>query len=177
MPHLTVPGLFMLPPPAVTRRSHQRRIHFNPTSPRSQLLDSLRKQSRLTNLGVVLLIGACSISILLNVRYWLSTPQLSPLYPLKLRTVDRPTERKHLNHLIIVPCHSIWTGTTSWSEEKDWMLEPYQKGLGRVKAFYQHISTGWVLSSLCSSRRVNSFFLPRARLAKDDPESLLIFSG
>jgi hypothetical protein len=136
---------FMLPPPAVTR--YHRRIHFKPTSPRRQLLDTLRKQSRLTNLGVVLLIGACSISILLNLRYWMSVPyhrQIPPLYSLDMRTVDRPTQRERLTHLIIVPCHSIWTGANSWSEEKDWMLESYQKGSGRVKVFYEHISRGCV---------------------------------
>jgi hypothetical protein len=136
----------MLPPPAVSR--YQRRIHFKPTNHRRwQLLDTLRRQSRLTNLGVVLLIGACSILILLNIRFWISTPyhrQFPSLYTLDLRTVDRPTEREHLAHLILVPCHSIWTGTNSWSEEKDWMLESYQKGPGRVKAFYAHISTGCV---------------------------------
>ena len=134
----------MLPPPAVSR--YQRRIHFKPTSPRRHL-DTLRKQSRLTNLGVVLLIGACSISILLNLRYWISTPyhrQFPPLFSLDLSTVDRPTQRERLTHLIIVPCHSIWTGTNSWSDEKDWMLESYQRGSGRVKAFYEHISRGCV---------------------------------
>lgn len=134
----------MLPPPAVTK--YQRRIHFKPTSPRRQLVDTLRRQSRLTNLGVVLLVGACSISVLLNLRYWISTPNynLPPSYPLDWQTVDRPTERERLAHLIIVPCHSIWTGTNSWSDEKDWVLEPYQKGPGRLKAFYEHISTGCV---------------------------------
>jgi len=135
----------MLPPPAVSK--YQRRIHFKPTNPRRQLLDGLRKQSRLTNLGVVLLIGALSFSILLNLRYWISTPYhrlFLPLFSLDLSTVERPTQRKHLTHLIIVPCHSIWTGTDSWSEEKDWLLESYQKGSGRVEAFYEHISKGCV---------------------------------
>lgn len=152
----------MLPSPAVTR--YQRRIHFKPTSPRRQLVDTLRKQSRLTNLGVFLLIGTCAVSILLNLRYWMSLPyhrQFPSLNPLDQTTLDRPTEREHLNHLIIVPCHSIWTGTNSWSEERDWILESYQKGRARVKAFYAHISKGYVYIAIIvlSSSRVIFFYL------------------
>ncbi|CAA7259181.1 unnamed protein product [Cyclocybe aegerita] len=58
----------------------------------------------------------------------------------------------------MVPCHAIWKGSDSWLNEDDWILESYQKGPGRVKAFYEHIARS-------------------AELATNDPHSLLVFSG
>ena len=134
----------MLPSPAITR--HQRHIRFNSTSRRNEILDMLRRQSRVTNLAVFVLIGISSISILFNLRYWMHTSNyllnLDQHETFELTTVERPPERKFLTHLIVVPCHSIWVGSVSWSEEKDWLLESYQRGSSRVKAFYEHIARG-----------------------------------
>lgn len=135
--------LSMLPSPVGTR--YQRKIRFNPTSPRKQLFETLKRGSRITNLGVVLLSSICVISILFNLRYWISVshpPHYDKLHAPNLASVVRPLERKHLSHLIMVPCHSIWKGTNSWLDDEDWVLESYQKGSDRVKVFYEHIARG-----------------------------------
>lgn len=132
----------MLPSPVGTR--YQRKIRFNPTS-RRHLSETLKRRSRITNLGVVLLSGICAISILFNFRYWISVsypPRVDNFHAPDLATVVRPLEWQHLTHLIIVPCHSIWKGTRSWLDDDDWMLESYQKGSDRVKVFYEHIKRG-----------------------------------
>ncbi|KAJ8521192.1 hypothetical protein ONZ45_g2079 [Pleurotus djamor] len=70
------------------------------------------------------------------------------------------TESSALKHLIIVPGHSIWRGASAADRlnEDDWILEPYQRGGGRVAAFYDHIAKG-------------------VELAVNDPQALLVFSG
>ncbi|KAF9564768.1 hypothetical protein CPC08DRAFT_705067 [Agrocybe pediades] len=156
----------MLPLPTVTK--YQRRTRYLDSSLRKNVLDTLTRRSRLTNLGVCLLAGLCAISLLYNLRYWALPPkynnyglynQGSPQHDNHAHfAIKRPASRKELNHLIMVPCHSIWKGTKSWLEEKDWQLEPYQKGPGRVRAFYEHAARG-------------------AELASHDPHSLLVFSG
>ncbi|KDR75304.1 hypothetical protein GALMADRAFT_249320 [Galerina marginata CBS 339.88] len=148
----------MLPSPSVAK--YQRKARFD-TSPRKRLLEALTRRSRLTNLGVLLLFGLCFISLLFNLRHWTLPPPATANQlngRISLFTVDRPSSRKNINHLIMVPCHSIWKGTNSWLEEKDWYLEPFQKGPNRVRAFYEHIARS-------------------AELANGDPHSLLIFSG
>ncbi|KAG6821023.1 hypothetical protein H0H93_007913 [Arthromyces matolae] len=57
-------------------------------------------------------------------------------------------------------CHAIWKGIDPdlRLNEDQWILEPYQTGGGRVSAFFAHILRG-------------------AELAKEDPDSLLVFSG
>ncbi|KAF9528510.1 hypothetical protein CPB83DRAFT_313950 [Crepidotus variabilis] len=148
----------MLPQPVGSR--YQRRIRVNPTSPRQRFLDSLTRRSRITNLGACLLSALCTISVLINIQNWLSST-CSPnihYHELQLETVQRPEENQDLTHLVVVPCHSIWKGTDSWSNEDDWLLESYQRGPGRVKAFYEHILKG-------------------VELVENDPNALLIFSG
>lgn len=128
----------MLPSPSVA--SFQRRTRLT-ASPRRKFLDTLARRSRLTNLGVFILAFLCVISLLINLRQWALPPSLEPLstHGLAFSTVNWPATRKNFDHLVVVPCHSIWQGTYSWLDEKDWLLEPYQKGPGRVRAFYQHI--------------------------------------
>jgi len=65
-----------------------------------------------------------------------------------------------LHHLIIVPGHAIWKGSDPQkrTQDSEWILESYQKGGGRVQAFYDHIAAG-------------------AELALEDESSLLVFSG
>lgn len=147
----------MLPSPSVARYQRKRLD----TSPRKRILETLTRRSRLTNLGVVLISGICTISLLLNLSFWtFSTSRFTTLHHslLSFATINRPSSYKSLNHLILGPCHSIWKGTDSWLEEKDWNLESYQKGPGRVRAFYEHIARS-------------------SELANKDPHSLLVFSG
>jgi len=153
----------MLPSPALARY-HRKPLRLVATrgGHRSSLrLESLTSRSRITNLGVILLSSGFAISLLLNLRYWALHHFFYPNYQsgqLQFATIDRPSTRNSLDHLIVVPCHAIWRGTDSWLEDKDWILESYQQGAGRVHAFYEHIARS-------------------VELAKEDPHSLLIFSG
>ena len=131
----------MLPSPVLTR------YHRKPLRPAGRpghtRLDSLTRRSRITNLGVFLLAGCFAISFFLNLRFWAFHHSLYPSQQssrLQFATIDRPNIRNELDHLIIVPCHSIWRGSNSWLEDKDWILESYQQGVGRVNAFYEHIA-------------------------------------
>lgn len=64
---------------------------------------------------------------------------------------------KNLTHLIIVAGHAVWLGgSTNGEDDSEWILEPYQKGEGKV--FAQHVRSGLDL------------------LSQDD-SSLLVFSG
>ncbi|KAF8973186.1 hypothetical protein BDZ97DRAFT_1649296 [Flammula alnicola] len=147
----------MLPSPSVAR--YQRRPRLD-TSPRKKIIDTLTRRSRLTNLGVVIISGFCALSLFINLRYWAFPPHFDAtrVHGLAFSAINWPSTRKDLNHLIMVPCHSIWKGTDSWLDEDDWVLETYQKGPGRVRAFYQHIERS-------------------VELADSDPKSLLVFSG
>ena len=172
----------MLPSPALARY-HRKPLRLVATrgGHRSSLrLESLTSRSRMTNLGVILLASCFAISLLLNLRYW------APQYffysnhqsaQLQFATVDRPSTRNNLDHLIVVPCHAIWRGTDSWLEDKDWMLESYQQGAGRVHAFYEHITRRYMIISALTSQLTLPFKFASAELAKEDPHSLLIFSG
>lgn len=133
----------MIPSPSV---ASYRRSRLAKASVHHRLVDALTRRSRLTNLGVFLLAGLCAVSLLTNL-WVLAQPLLPPqAHITAFTTVNWPATRKNLDHLIIVPCHSIWQGTDSWLDEKDWLLEPYQRGPGRVRAFYQHISQRYICS-------------------------------
>ena len=132
----------MLPSP-VLARYHRKPLRL---AGRCTRLESLTRRSRITNLGVFLLASCFTISFLLNLRYWAlhySFPN-QPSPKLQFATIDRPSARNELDHLIVVPCHSIWRGSDSWLEDKDWILESYQQGGGRVNAFYEHIVQRYV---------------------------------
>jgi len=149
----------MLPSPVLGR--YHRKPLRSAWRPGHTRLDSLTRRSRITNLGVFLLAGCFAISLFLNLRFWAFHHSLYPSQQssrLQFATIDRPNTRNELDHLIIVPCHSIWKGSNSWLEDKDWILESYQQGVGRVNAFYEHIARS-------------------AELVSKDPHSLLIFSG
>ena|SRR6266567_4032504 len=141
----------MLPSPSVAARYQRKRPD---TPPHKRVLETLTRRSRLTNLGVFLISGLCTVSLLLNLRYWTfsTTPGYAGLHHalLPTATVNRPSAHKSLNHLILVPCHSIWKGTSSWLKEEDWILESYQKGPGRVHAFYEHIARRCISHSTIS---------------------------
>jgi hypothetical protein len=59
----------------------------------------------------------------------------------------------------MVPGHAIWTGgdVSRVEEDEQWVLEPMQKG-GSVRTYLRHIEMG-------------------VELMKEDPRSLLVFSG
>ena len=138
------------------------------------LHDRLSARSRVTNLGVVLLLGFAALSGLMNLRYMLFSRH-SNAPPLGLHswqsfhgyTPDQlsnsvPPPRNgtdHLNHLVIVTGHAIWAGCDVKGKDRDenWVLEDYQKG-GSVKTFFKHIEKG-------------------LQLTNEDPSALLIFSG
>ncbi|SPO22496.1 uncharacterized protein UTRI_01174 [Ustilago trichophora] len=135
------------------------------------LHDRLSARSRVTNLGIVLLLGFAGFSALLNLRYMLfshhnsSIPQsyidFQGRTPESLSASVPPPRNgtDHLNHLVIVTGHAIWAGCDVKGKENDenWVLEDYQKG-GSVKTFYKHIEKG-------------------LQLTNEDPNALLVFSG
>lgn len=61
-----------------------------------------------------------------------------------------------LSHLVIVPGHAIWNGGLNYTEDSDWMLEPFQHG--QTDAFVEQIKAG-------------------AALVASSPNTLLVFSG
>ncbi|KAF5345270.1 hypothetical protein D9758_008499 [Tetrapyrgos nigripes] len=150
----------MLPAPVVLlpkRRHFRRNSNTEGAFRRRKLQDLLLSRARITNLAFFLLAFAFSISIFINLKHLL-TSQSSPLPQSILSTISR--ENTHLDHLIVVPCHAVWLGGASEDRnlERLWLLEPYQQGSGRLKAFFQHI-------------------LKAAQLALEDTRSLVIFSG
>ncbi|KAL6305768.1 hypothetical protein BKA93DRAFT_776649 [Sparassis latifolia] len=128
--------------------------------------DVLLTQSRVTNLGLLLLASLTAISLLFNLRFYFSASrnplpyQFVPTANSILSTIQRDRAVSVLDHLIIVPGHAVWKGTNAERklDDDEWILEPYQRGGGPVSAFYKHITTG-------------------AELARQDENSLLIFSG
>lgn len=128
--------------------------------------DVLLTRARVTNLGFLLLAGFSVLSFLVNLGFYFSSgPAQRHSFPHftadgLTATIDRDDMLTSLDHLIIVPGHAIWTGTSPERrlDDDEWILEPYQRGGGRVSAFYNHIATG-------------------VELAKEDGSSLLVFSG
>ncbi|KZT24184.1 hypothetical protein NEOLEDRAFT_1067761 [Neolentinus lepideus HHB14362 ss-1] len=127
-------------------------------------IDVLLSRARITNLGLLLLSAVTVISLLYNVSYVFAPTRVSlGDFPGPRRfsdTIQRDASVRQLSHLVIVPGHAIWKGgdPTRILNEEDWILESYQKGGGRVNAFYQHIKGG-------------------VKLALEDPRALLVFSG
>ncbi|KAI0930547.1 hypothetical protein AcV5_007232 [Taiwanofungus camphoratus] len=127
--------------------------------------DILLSRGRVTNLGLLLLASFAVLSFLSNLRYYFSSnnpPGLALVTPPAgiLATIERDDSLAALDHLIIVPGHAIWKGTdaTRRLSDEEWILEPYQRGGGRVAAFYHHILSG-------------------VDLAREDENALLVFSG
>ncbi|KAF9020463.1 hypothetical protein BDZ89DRAFT_1072207 [Hymenopellis radicata] len=136
----------MLPTPVsfATRRPFRR--NGGTLHTRQRTIDVLRTRARVTNLAVLLLGSFACLSFIFNLSYYFSSPGgLHPLYPSSiLSTIGRDRGLRNVNHLVIVPGHSIWHGTDAQSrlDEQEWVLEPYQKGSGRVETFFQHIARG-----------------------------------
>jgi len=133
--------------PTPVSSSKQRRV-FRRNFPGSQrhTLDILLIQARVTNLGLIILSCFAVVSFLYNLSFYFSHPQdpwdgsTSGI----LSTLSRLPPVHELNHLIVVPGHSIWKGPDPHliRNDDEWMLEPYQKGGGRVLAIINHISRG-----------------------------------
>ncbi|KDQ28019.1 hypothetical protein PLEOSDRAFT_1112819 [Pleurotus ostreatus PC15] len=136
------------------------RRSFSRKQSRRGVVDALLQRSRITNLGVILLAAFAVLSFLYNLRYYVSESYTGAAPPRSILATISRQDAEELNHLVIVPGHSIWTGHNANERlnEDDWILESYQRGGGRVAAFYDHIAKG-------------------AEIAVDDPHSLLVFSG
>ncbi len=139
----------MLPAPV----SYHAKREFHLRSQR-RTRDILLSRARVTNLGLVLLISFAALSFLFNLGYYFSygagsysLPHLHDSSPEAiLSTIERSKTLSSINHLVIVPGHAIWKGThpERGLDEDNWILEPYQRGGGRVAAFYGHIVRGYV---------------------------------
>ncbi|PWN43720.1 hypothetical protein IE81DRAFT_322129 [Ceraceosorus guamensis] len=136
----------------------------------------LSARSRVTNLGVVLLLAVACASLLLNLRYaiagsrhvrglpppgfgsWESFHGLTP--STLLDSLPPPAKGADaLNHLVIVTGHAVWAGCDFSGRENDenWVLESWQRG-GSTRTFWKHIEKG-------------------VEIADADPTALLVFSG
>ncbi|KAK0532346.1 hypothetical protein OC835_003367 [Tilletia horrida] len=143
------------------------------------LRDRLASRSRVTNLGVVLLMGLLSLSVLLNLRSmfvlhrsrttfrgvpppgfgsWESFHGLTP-ESLKISAAEPVAGVEDLNHLVLVVGHAVWAGCEFSGKDQDanWILESYQRG-GSVRTYWNHIERG-------------------LQIANEDPTALLVFSG
>lgn len=138
----------MLPTPISYSSKRRRSI----VAPRRPSLSILTARARVTNLAVVLLASFAALSFLYNLSFYFFPGAHLPAschHPYSLiNTVFRNKAVRDLSHLVIVPGHAIWKGTHSdlRFDDDEWILEPYQRGGGRVAAFYQHILRGWVYS-------------------------------
>lgn len=148
----------MLPSPVHAKYQRKTRS-FVSRSPRKHILESLRQRSRITNLGLYLLVAFAAISFFLNLSHWTSLhlPNHGLQYASKLLLAfPRPITRNKINHLIMVPCHSIWKGSDSWNKDVDWLLESYQqKDKSRLNAFFQHIKKGWMRSVTFPEQKID----------------------
>jgi hypothetical protein len=133
----------------------------HPSSPGNiSVRERLSARSRVTNLGILLLLGFASFSLLLNLRSLLKhrsnysqipppgfgswetfhglTPQM-----LKENLPDPYSGSEKLNHLVIVAGHAVWAGCHFSEREnnENWVLEEYQRS-GSVKTYWKHIKKG-----------------------------------
>jgi len=143
------------------------------------LRDRLAARSRVTNLGVLLLMGLLSLSVLLNLRNswalhrthtvfrgipppgfgsWQTFHGLTP-HSLTLTAGETVEGMDDLNHLVLVVGHAVWAGCefSGKGDDANWILESYQRG-GSVKTYWKHIERG-------------------LEIANGDPSALLVFSG
>ncbi|KAK0566629.1 hypothetical protein OC861_003152 [Tilletia horrida] len=143
------------------------------------LRDRLAQRSRVTNLGIVLLLSLLSLSVLLNLRSsyllhrtkhsfhgipppgfstWASFHGLTP-DSIRATAAEPINGTQNLNHLVLVVGHAVWAGTEFSGKDNDanWILEHYQLG-GSVRTYWKHIQRG-------------------LDLANEDPHALLVFSG
>lgn len=109
--------------------------------------DILLTRARITNLGFGVLAAFATLSFILNLTYYFSDEREhvheAPYAAPRWDTIARERALEDIDHLIMVPGHAIWKGTTADArlDESQWVLETYQRGGGRVAAFNRHIST------------------------------------
>lgn len=131
----------MLPAPV----SFQRRGHILSHPPRS-LSKLLRAPARLTNLSALFLALLLAFSILLNLRSLNGSVAAPPLHFRSIADTfpKRPAALSVLDHLVVVPGHAIWIGTSAEDAEEDdaWLLGEYQKGRGSPSLYRAHIARG-----------------------------------
>lgn len=139
---------FMLPLPVLSRT---RPLHRSGLRHQRSTKDALLTRARITNLGLLLLSGVTVLSLLVNLSHYFSAPSYYPQSLLHgtvpadvLSTIQRDAALSDIDHLIMVPGHAIWRGTDIQRrlDDDEWILEPYQRGGGRVAAFYRHIEAG-----------------------------------
>lgn len=136
----------MLPTPVTFHHSRGLSI----SRPNRRLRDVLVTRARITNLGFFLLLATASLSLLVNLCYYFSSPTATPLSSAHtiphtvLDAVARSDEHQLLDHLVLVPGHAIWKGGNPKDvlDAGNWLLEPYQSGRGRIEAFYNHVARG-----------------------------------
>jgi hypothetical protein len=134
----------MLPAPV----SFQRRGHIlNHHHPRS-LSKLLRAPARLTNLSALILAAFLAFSVLLNLRSFYRSSS-SFIWDGGARSIVDTFPPRHaasaaLDHLIIVPGHAIWVGTSEEDAEDEdaWLLLSIQKGRGTPSLLRSHIARG-----------------------------------
>lgn len=146
----------MLPSHFLSRRH---RIYPHPhRSACRNLLDVLLTRSRLTNLGLIIFSSITSLSLLFNLVHYLNNAAPSADHPgpdtLDYQLSDenddsqnviRDSWTESLDHLIIVPGHAIWKGVdpAKRTQDSEWILKPYQKGVGKTEVFWEHIAVGY----------------------------------
>lgn len=135
----------MLPTPVTFAARRPFRRNGGPLHTRQHTLDTLFARARVTNLAVLLLGFFACISFFVNVSYYFFDPPTRGGHPSSIvATIARAKSLQGVTHLILVPGHAIWHGMDAASrlDEKEWVLEPYQRNSGRVKTFIQHITRG-----------------------------------
>ena len=117
---------------------------------RRSLRDVLLSRARVTNLGLGLLAGIAALSLLVNLGYYFSSDPETHRVPgffaphTIYATLEHDSHLRALTHLVIVPGHAIWKGTTAKDvlDDDSWHLEPFQRGGASVQAIHSHISRG-----------------------------------
>lgn len=101
---------------------------------------------------MVLLALLTTCSLLLNLSFFFSASSdhaSSSSYGIGSinATLERSPVLNGLDHLIVVPGHAIWHGSSAEEalDERAWVLESYQRGGGRVETFFKHISAACVV--------------------------------
>ncbi|GAA6016270.1 hypothetical protein JCM11491_006798 [Sporobolomyces phaffii] len=124
----------------------------------------LTQRARTTNLAVSLLACVCLLSLYYNAKDFVTTFLPSsdfhvPPIPRSLQATLNPAH-SDLSHLVMIPGHAIWQGCDASRslQDKDWILQDFQKDGNHVKTYLKHITKG-------------------AEIAVQDPKALLVFSG
>ncbi|GAA5839997.1 hypothetical protein JCM3766R1_000636 [Sporobolomyces carnicolor] len=82
-----------------------------------------------------------------------------PPVPHSLQSTLTPAHST-LTHLAMIPGHAIWQGcdASHSTQDKDWILQDFQKDGNHVKTYLKHLTKG-------------------AEIAVQDPKALLVYSG